>query len=612
VPVSTDPRIGTELLGYRIEALLGRGGMGVVYRAYEGRLKRNVALKLVAPELSGEQRFRERFLAETEVAASLEHPNVIPIHDAGEVDGQLYLAMRYVEESDLKTLVQKEGPLDPGRALAICAQVAGALDAAHAKRLVHRDVKPSNVLLDAQEHAYLADFGLSQRLGEQGIPAPHGVSLGTPAYAAPEQIEDGDVDGRTDVYSLGCVLHECLAGEAPFVRDSELAVLWAHLQEEPSSPVAYPDLAPVFQQALAKDPEERYATCSELVEASREALGLRDVVVVRDRRSLLLVGLGALVVAGALAAALALSLGGGGPARPSTKPTATPKVDSLQRIDPKTNTLAATFDLGSDPTGVTAGEGAVWVIHRDDNRISKIDPRTNSLAASGSAPGPRDVAAGQGSIWVVNGDGRTVTQLDERSDAQLNIVEVPDSADLVASGAGAVWVGSPLTGTIARINPRSASVSESFLVPARRGTIKELAVGEGALWISSNDIVADQYRVFRVDPSTGKVVSTIPIRLGAQGIDVGQDAVWVASPLGNTVSQIEPSTNHVVRTIRVGDDPIAVAVGEGAVWVTNYSDGTVSRIDPMRGRVIETIRVGPNPDGIAAGEGGVWVTVHPR
>src|SRR5439155_11949757 len=296
-----DPRIGTELLGYRIEALLGRGGMGVVYRAYDPRLKRNIALKLIAPELSGDARFRERFLAETELAASLEHPNVIPIHDAGEVDGQLYLAMRYVEGSELKTLLQKEGPLDPGRALAICAQVAGALDAAHAKGLVHRDVKPSNVLLDAQEHAYLADFGLSRRLAEQGIPAPHGLSLGTPAYAAPEQIEGEEVDGRADLYSLGCVLYECLAGEAPFVRDSELAVLWAHLQEEPPSPVAYPDLAPVFQQALAKDPTQRYASCRELVEAARQALGLRDVVLVRDRRPLLLATVGFLLAGGAAA-----------------------------------------------------------------------------------------------------------------------------------------------------------------------------------------------------------------------------------------------------------------------------------------------------------------------
>src|SRR5947209_7652342 len=143
-----DPRIGTDLLGYRIEALLGRGGMGVVYRAHDPRLKRNVALKLVAPELSGDERFRERFLFETELAASLEHPNVVPIHDAGEVGGQLYLAMRYVEGSDLNALLREEGALEPARALAVCSQVADALDSAHERGLVHRDVKPSNVLLD--------------------------------------------------------------------------------------------------------------------------------------------------------------------------------------------------------------------------------------------------------------------------------------------------------------------------------------------------------------------------------------------------------------------------------------------------------------------------------
>ena len=150
------------MLGYRIEALAGRGGMGVVYRAYDLRLKRTVAIKLIAPDLSGDVRFRERFLAETELAASLEHPNVVPIHDAGEVDGQLYIAMRYVEGGELKSLLQQEGRLEPGRAVAICGQIAAALDAAHARGLLHRDVKPSNVLLDQNEHVYLADFGLSR------------------------------------------------------------------------------------------------------------------------------------------------------------------------------------------------------------------------------------------------------------------------------------------------------------------------------------------------------------------------------------------------------------------------------------------------------------------
>lgn len=617
MPVSTDPRIGTTLLGYRIEALLGRGGMGIVYRAYDPRLKRNIALKLIAPELSGDGDFRERFLAETELAASLEHPNVIPIHDAGEVDGQLYLAMRYVEGMELKTLLQKEGPLHPGRALALCAQIAAALDAAHACGLVHRDVKPSNVLLDLHEHIYLADFGLTRRLADQGVPAGLGLSLGTPAYVSPEQVEGGEVDGRADLYALGCLLYECLTGEVPFSLDSELAVLWAHVQEEaPKASERNPALPEaidaVVAKALAKEPDERYASCVELVEAARDALGLREVVIVRDRRPTLLAATGLLLAVAAALAAFFLSRGDGGPAKPSTKPTLALKADALQRIDPKTNELAATLRLGSDPTGVAVGDGAVWTIHLDDNRISEIDPHTNAVVATGSAPGPKAIGTGAASVWVVNGDGRTVTQVDQRSGAQVHVVAVPGSTELLAFGSGSVWVASPLTGIVARINPGSSTVSGSIHVPARRGALKEIAVGEGALWISSNDIVADQYGVFRIDPASGKLVAKIRLRLGAQGVAAGEGAVWVANPLGDTVSQIDPSTNRVVRTIRIGKDPIAVAAGEGAVWVTNYMDGTVSRIDPERGRVVATIRVGPNPDRIAAGEGGVWVTVHPR
>ena len=189
--VSVDPRIGSELFGYRVEALLGRGGMGVVYKAYDPRLKRYVALKLIAPEVSEDERFRERFLAESELAASLDHPNVVPIYDAFDAEGRLAIAMRYVEGTDLKQLLQTERVLDPERAVAICGQVAAALDAAHVRGLIHRDVKPSNVLLDENEHVYLADFGLSRRLAEPGGQPEERLSVGTPSYVAPEQIDRG-------------------------------------------------------------------------------------------------------------------------------------------------------------------------------------------------------------------------------------------------------------------------------------------------------------------------------------------------------------------------------------------------------------------------------------
>ncbi|HEX9350143.1 MAG TPA: extracellular solute-binding protein, partial [Gaiellaceae bacterium] len=310
----SQPELGSDFLGYRIEELIGRGGMGIVYRAYDLRLKRTVALKLVTPELALDERFRERFARETELAMSLEHPNVVPIHDAGEVDGRLYLAMRLVVGTDLRALLRTEGPLEPSRALSICGQVANALDAAHARALVHRDVKPSNVLLDESEHVYLADFGLTRRLEEQSAEAGESRSLGTPAYLAPEQIEGRAVDGRADVYSLGCLLFECLTGEAPFAAGSRLAVAWAHLEEEPPSasgrkPELPEAIDAVLHTAMAKEPEDRYPTCTALLADAEAALGLRQRPILRPGRRLLLVG--AVIVALGAAAAIAIAIYGG-------------------------------------------------------------------------------------------------------------------------------------------------------------------------------------------------------------------------------------------------------------------------------------------------------------
>ena len=184
---------------------------------------------MIAPELAQDQRFRGRFLKEPRLAASLDHPNVVPIHEAGERDGQLYLAMRFVEGSDLRSVLEREGKLAPQRALAVLAQIADALDAAHRRGLVHRDVKPANVLLDEDEHAYLTDFGVTKQVG--GASTDTGRVVGTLDYLAPEQIRGEEVDGRTDCYALACVLYECLAGTPPFRRATEGEMLWAHMQE---------------------------------------------------------------------------------------------------------------------------------------------------------------------------------------------------------------------------------------------------------------------------------------------------------------------------------------------------------------------------------------------
>src|SRR5688500_11534257 len=278
VQVSDDARVGTELAGYRIDSLLGRGGMSVVYLSEDLRLKRKVALKLLAASLAGDESFRDRFLRESELAASIDHPNIVPIYEAGKTDELLFIAMRYVEGRDLKERLGR-GRLDPGDAAGILAQVASALDAAHARGLVHRDVKPSNVLLDAHArpdgsyHAYLADFGLTKRVSEKTGVGDDGHLMGTIDYVAPEQIAGGEIDGRADVYSLGCVLYECLVGQPPFRRDSDIAVVFGHLEAEPPAPSAQrPELPAaldaVIAGALAKEPEQRYPSCREFAQAA--------------------------------------------------------------------------------------------------------------------------------------------------------------------------------------------------------------------------------------------------------------------------------------------------------------------------------------------------------
>jgi len=278
VHVSDDTRVGTELAGYRIESLLGWGGMSVVYLAEDLRLKRKVALKLLAASLAEDESFRDRFLRESELAASIDHPNIIPIYEAGTTEDLLFIAMRYVEGHDLKARLER-GRLDPADAIDILAQVASALDAAHARGLVHRDVKPSNVLLDTgarpdgSDHVYLADFGLTTRVSEGAGIGDDGQLMGTIDYVAPEQIAGEDIDGRADVYSLGCVLYECLVGQPPFRSDSDLAVVFAHLETESPAPSAErPELPAaldaVIARALAKEPGERYATCREFARAA--------------------------------------------------------------------------------------------------------------------------------------------------------------------------------------------------------------------------------------------------------------------------------------------------------------------------------------------------------
>jgi YVTN family beta-propeller protein len=278
------PLVGEEFAGYRLVSVLGRGGMSVVFRAENPRLGNVIALKVLDPSLANDDIFRTRFLEESRIAASMNHPNVIPIHDMGSSDGLLYIAMRCVTGTDLRQMLNKRGRLQPDTSVFLLEQAARALDAAHRRGLVHRDVKPGNLLVEQSEegadpdHVYLADFGITKQVGGRTGVTSSGQFLGTIDYVAPEQIRGTSVLGFADQYSLGCVLYECLTGRVPFEKSFDAAVIWAHVEEAPAMPTALrPDLPPaiddVFAKVLAKRPGDRYENCKDFMAAAREALG---------------------------------------------------------------------------------------------------------------------------------------------------------------------------------------------------------------------------------------------------------------------------------------------------------------------------------------------------
>jgi serine/threonine protein kinase len=269
--------VGSSFAGYRIEGVIGRGGMVVLYYATQLSLERRVALKLISPEFADDRLFRERFKREARLAALIDHPNVIPVYEAGEWEGQLFLAMRYVDGTDLGAIIACEEKLHPRQAAPIIAQVASALHAAHERGLVHRDVKPGNVLIenrDGAPHAYVTDFGLSKLTSSTTGLTRTGRWVGTVDYAAPEQVQAGQTDARTDVYALGCVLYEALTGQVPFPRSREVSKIVAHVSEPPP-PISdfapdcpgEPELSEIVRRAMAKDPADRYQSAGDLARA---------------------------------------------------------------------------------------------------------------------------------------------------------------------------------------------------------------------------------------------------------------------------------------------------------------------------------------------------------
>ena len=604
--------VAPELPGYRAEELIGRGGTGEVYRALDVRLGRPVALKMLAAELARDERFRERFLSESRLAASLDHPNVIPIYEAGEQDERLFIAMRYVRGKDLKALLRHQGALDPARTVAIARQLAGALDAAHRAGLVHRDVKPSNVLLDSEEgreHCYLADFGLTQSATERG--PTDGQFMGTVAYVSPEQIRGEQVDGRADQYGLACLIFECLAGGVPYGSRSEVATIFAHLQEPVPKPSERADLPAaldaVIARGMAKAPDERYESCTALVEATTDALELGPAE--RASRPRLVVALAAAVLA--LAAILAVSLLAGGGEDPRAKPAG-----GLVRIDPDTNRVTRETGIRGHPGELVVTPGGVWMADFRGGVLWRYEPGSGRLERVTSTGEPRDLAAVGDKVYV-GADTAFLRGVVSRYDARTVVREegIGLLACAMGAGEGVLWAANcPFAVRVSTDSGRLRKIVTTYLpfrdpltVDKWRGQFRELAVGAGSVWVLGDAL---DRRLWRLDARSGEVEATVELGFAPTSVAVADDRVWITDGVRDAVVPLDVNDERLLRPVRVGSGPSGITAGAGSIWVANTLDGTVSRIDPESRRVTATAEVGGAPRGLAVGGGGVWVTQH--
>jgi serine/threonine-protein kinase len=643
----TNAHIGAYVLG----EVIGRGGMGVVYRATHVHLGREVALKLLAPQFSGNDEFRRRFLRESRLAASLDHPNVITVYDAGDFNGTLYIAMRCVEGIDLAQLLRERGRLDPLEAISLLDQVAAALDAAHEHDLVHRDVKPANVMI-ASGRCYLTDFGLTKQAtaSEASLSLTRtGSFLGTLHYAAPEQIEGREITARTDVYALGCVLHECLTGAPPFNKDSEVALLYAHLSEPPPPPSELRSDLPraideVVAKALAKSPEGRYRTCGELMSAARAALteeagqtvvaqppappkvaaappadspmrsraqtapysdGGGDTELAataervappgrrRSRRLILMLAVGAVLVAAAIAGVVLTR--GGGSGRP---------------VSPAAITVGNSPDGIAHPVGV-AGQGNVWVANAGDGTITRIDEVSGRVlgkvtyASHSGAAAPLSIW--QGKLWVGDFSDGTVDRINPMTDKLIGRpIKVGGQPYATTVASHGLWVAN-YNDTLARITagPTGPTVTT---FPAASGPKRITELGNTLFVANENEGT-----ITKIDATTGSPLGTIPLGIHPSAISAAPGSLWLADSSQDTVTRIAIDSGNVIgRPIHVGGAPRRMTVSNNTLWVANGGDGTVTRIDLSNDRVLAPIKVGGYPDAITAFQGVVWVAVWSR
>jgi streptogramin lyase len=535
-----------------------------------------------------------------------------------------YIAMRYVDGQDLAKLID-EGPLPLERTASIMRQVAGALDAAHERGLVHRDVKPGNILVGSGDHAYLTDFGLIKRRESTTRFTKTGQFMGSVHYAAPEQIKGEDVDHRADVYSLGCAMYECLVGEPPFVGESEAAVLYAHLNEAPPKvSERRPDLPDgldvVISRCMAKDAGERFSTAGAV---RSELYGLterrhRPEAREQGKRRATTVGLMAgLMGTAVIVVLLALGITHGGRA-PASRRDAAGKhgrislAQGLVALDPTSHSLSHQVSgLGGSRSLVSAGEGAIWTTRSFP--VVKIDPRGRGSHQVNLGFPVVAFAFSSGAVWAQGGDlGSGTGQLARIDPATLNfrvirvhVGSLRPTTTGVAYVRGHVWV-SAAEGFLIPVDVGSNHVGKASQVAPSADSV---VAGGGDLW------VLDRFdsKVIRYDPIRRRTVNAFSLQGNIDDIAFGLGSAWVLDSLSGTVTRIDASTGSVTGPRRVGSGASDITTGFGAVWVANRDDGSISRMDPLTMDSSEIV-IGSAPAAITADPSShrLWIVVSQR
>lgn len=614
---------GSQVAGYTLEEQAGAGGMAVVFRAHDERLDRQVALKLLAPALAADQEFRQRFIRESRAAAAVDHPHIIPVFEAGEAAGVLFIAMRYIRGGDVRSLLDELGPLPPARAAEIIAQVSSALDAAHDRGLVHRDVKPANMLLDSratvgrQDHVYLSDFGLSKAaLAATGLTGT-GTFLGTVDYVSPEQIESKPVDGRADQYALACAAFELLTGQPPFRRSEAMQVIFAQVSVPPPAPSGLrPDLPPavdaVFAQALAKAPDERFARCEDFADALRTALGIAPYET------------GAVPAQG----------GTGATPRKATKvvrrtPSATRKVDAAGAGQPDAaNLVVGAAQLPAATTGAP-GPAETEVLSNvagvPDGAAGRRRPVWRSPALIGGAVVALLAAGGGGAYLAGHKSGP------QEAATLPAVTSAPPGSATASAAASLAPLAVPGCSTAAATG--QALTASTKTVKLKYGNSYGIAVTRDGKYVFATNPLKLSALVMKSDHSAGQQYGYLVASSGeaARGVALTSDGKYAAVAVGNqvnvqsaTAAEADSSTANRATLVVPGTPPVTDATGVAIspdnkfAFVTLGKSGKLAVFNIFKalttgqnqaGVYIGTINLGVTPSGIAVSPDGLWLYV---